>query len=595
MNRERTKNTKTTYTEKMKTNALRKLSCLAAAVLCTTGGWSQYFVRQQTRSYHFGSPVDIPVLLSANYGELRGAHFHSGIDVKTQGVIGKPVLAMADGYVARIAVSPSGFGKALYLNHPDGTTTVYGHLERFAEEIEDYIHEQQYARKSFSVDITLPADKFVFRQGDRIALSGNRGSSGGPHLHLDVRETASQRPLNILARDMIAVADTVPPKVKKLYFIGIDTVQGIPVHNIRRKLSVKRSAAGLWKLAGGDTVVVSQTGYFAVEAEEKKNGTANPMGIYTIDALMDGTQFFAMTVDGIPFDLTRYSYAATLYPESKTTRNGIYRLCSLPNNPLPIYNGTVRRGVLTLRDDEVHDIEIVLGDDCGNRSVLSFRIRRGLGPKTPVPEGIPVRWNEDYSVRHDGLSLSFSKRTLYESVLLHLKTEPAQSYSYSPLYEIHTADVPVQKSLSISIDASGVPQCLREKALLGIVDKDGRRSSAGGAWKEGRVTGTSRSFGTYYIAVDTVPPRIAPSFESGTDFTAKKTLSFKISDDFSGIASYSATIDGRWALFEYDPKTNTLTHYFDDGRWPEKGNHTLVLTVTDGKGNKNVCKTNYKR
>lgn len=579
----------------MKTNGLKKLCCLWAALWCTTGAWSQYFVREQTRQYRFGPPVNIPILLSANYGELRGAHFHSGIDIKTQGVIGKPVLAMADGYVARVAVSPSGFGKALYLNHPDGTTTVYGHLERFAEEIEDYIHELQYARQSFAVDVTPPSDKFVFRQGDRIALSGNRGSSGGPHLHLDVRETASQRPLNILARHMLSVADTVPPKAKVLYFVGIDTVQGIPVHSVRRKLSVRQSGPGRWKLAGGDTVVVSQTGYFAVEAEEKKSGTTNPMGIYTIDALMDGKQFFAMTVDAVPFDLTRYSYAAALYPESKGTRNGVYRLCSLPNNPLSVYNGTVRRGVLSLRDDEVHDIEIALGDDCGNRSVLSFRIRRGLGPKSPEPQGLPVRWNEDFSIRQDGLSLSFPKRTLYESILLSLKTKPAQRYSHSPLYEIHTADVPVQKSLTISIDAPDLPQHLRGKALLGIVGRDGHRSSAGGAWKDGRVTGTPRSFGTYYIAVDTVPPRIVPSFESGADFAAKKALTFKISDDFSGIASYSATIDGRWALFEYDPKTNTLTHVFDDTRWQRGGTHTLVLTVTDGKGNKSVCRTSYKR
>ena len=146
------------------------------------------------------SPVRFPMLLSANYGELRGNHFHSGIDIKTQGVIGKPIYAIADGTVARIAVSPSGFGKALYMDHPDGTTSVYGHLERFTDEIEDYIHEIQYARRSFAVDVTPPAGMFHYQRGEQIAVSGNRGSSGGPHLHLEVRETASQRPLNILAR-----------------------------------------------------------------------------------------------------------------------------------------------------------------------------------------------------------------------------------------------------------------------------------------------------------------------------------------------------------------------------------------------------------
>ena len=153
------------------------------------------------------------------------------------------------------------------------------------------------------------------------------------------------------------------------------------------------------------------------------------------------------------------------------------------------------------------------------------------------------------------------------------------------LYILHQALHPALK----------LPAELRSKALLATVGRDGGRSAAGGAWKEGRVTTETRSFGTYYIAVDTVAPRITPQFKSGDDFASRKTLSFKISDDFSGIGSYSATIDGKWALFEYDPKTATLTHYFDDGRWSRETTHVLVLTVADGKGNKTVFKGNYRR
>ena len=575
---------------------MKKWIVLSAAVCCAGALPAQYTPHPaMATEFGFVSPVAFSMLLSANYGELRGNHFHSGIDIKTQGVINKPIRAIADGTVVRIAVSPSGFGKALYINHPNGTTSVYGHLERFSDSIERYIHEIQYVRKSFAVDVKPPAGKFVFKQGEQIALSGNRGSSGGPHLHLEVRETDSQRPLNLLARGMLQVRDTIPPKPVVLYYIGVDTVQGVPVHTVRWKLSVRRDARGNYTLLDTAALRVARNGYFAVEAEEKKNGTDNPMGVYAFDVTYDGKPAFSMVVDRIGFDVGRYCYAAALYPQSRATRNGVYRLYKLPNNRLPVYRKTVRNGLLTLDDDGRHEVGIELTDDCGNASRLAFRVVRGLSAPQVVPDGIPVDWTKDFRHQQGGLSLSVPRGALYESILLDLSEKPKQRYAYSPLYAIHTPDVPLQGAVTVSIDASELPAELRSKALLATVGRDGGRSAAGGAWKEGRVTTETRSFGTYYIAVDTVAPRITPQFKSGDDFASRKTLSFKISDDFSGIGSYSAAIDGKWALFEYDPKTATLTHYFDDGRWSRETTHVLVLTVADGKGNKTVFRGNYRR
>ena len=380
-----------------------------------------------------------------------------------------------------------------------------------------------------------------------------------------------------------------------LYYIGVDTVQGVPVHTVRWKLSVRRDARGNYTLLDTAALRVARNGYFAVEAEEKKNGTDNPMGVYAFDVTYDGKPAFSMVVDRIGFDVGRYCYAAALYPQSRATRNGVYRLYKLPNNRLPVYRKTVRNGLLTLDDDGRHEVGIELTDDCGNASRLAFRVVRGLSAPQVVPDGIPVDWTKDFRHQQGGLSLSVPRGALYESILLDLSEKPKQRYAYSPLYAIHTPDVPLQGAVTVSIDASELPAELRSKALLATVGRDGGRSAAGGAWKEGRVTTETRSFGTYYIAVDTVAPRITPQFKSGDDFASRKTLSFKISDDFSGIGSYSATIDGKWALFEYDPKTATLTHYFDDGRWSRETTHVLVLTVADGKGNKTVFKGNYRR
>lgn len=578
----------------------RKLTlCWVAAMLCCSAGAAAAQYSQQAEplgpEVAVSSPVRFPLLLSANYGELRGNHFHSGIDIKTQGVIGKPIYAIADGTVARIAVSPSGFGKALYMDHPDGTTSVYGHLERFTDEIEDYIHEIQYARRSFAVDVTPPVGMFHYQRGEQIAVSGNRGSSGGPHLHLEVRETASQRPLNILARGILEVNDSIPPRPVVLYYIEIDTVQGVPVHTMRQKRTVRRDAAtGVYMIQDTSALRISRNGYFAVEAAEKKNGTANPMGIYTFDVLYDGVEAFSMEVDRVPFDVGRYCYAAALYPQSRKTRNGVYKLYRGPHNRLPLY-GRGSNGVLTLADRETHRVEVVMYDDCGNSSTLVVPVVWGLQPRKERPQGIPVKWSENFRYDEGGLSLTIPQKALFESILLDLSTKTRPSYAYSPLYVVHTADVPVYGSITVQIDASELPVHLRDKALVGSVSANGHRSSAGGAWKEGKVTTKTRSFGTFYIAVDTVAPRITPKFKDNDDFSSRRSMSVKISDDFSGVASYSATIDGEWALFEYDPKSATLTHYFDDTRWDRGVVHTLKLTVVDGKGNRTTETIRYKR
>ncbi|MDD3108825.1 MAG: M23 family metallopeptidase [Alistipes sp.] len=545
--------------------------------------------------FDFGSPVAFPVYLSANYGEMRGNHFHSGIDIKTQGVINKPIRAIADGEVVRIAVSPWGFGKALYLQHDNGTTSVYGHLERFDASIERYIHERQYAQKRFAVDVTPPAGMFVFKRGEQIALSGNRGSSGGPHLHLEVRETNTQRPLNLVARGMIAVKDTIAPRPLMLYYVSVDTVLGVPIHTVRQRYKVRTQGAGRYTVDGG-TLKVAPVGYFALEVEEKKNETSNPMGVYAIEERVDETLNFRMTLDRIGFDVGRYCYAAALYPQARHSRNGVYRLVKLPHNALPVYGRPALEGLLRVEDAESHTVEMLIADDCENRSVLRFTVQRGLEAPTSLPTtGLPVYWDQEFNYRDQGLTLSLPRRTLYESELLQIKVRDTLPGTYSPLYEVHDAEVPVFGAMKLGIEATAVPERLRSKALLATVGRDGSRSAAGGAWEGGWIQIETRSFGRYCVVVDTIAPRIVPQFKNGENYSSRKTISFTISDNFSGIDTYTGTIDGVWALFEYDPKRAMLTHYFDDARWPTGGTHRIELVVRDGKGNRSTFKGTYLR
>jgi len=186
----------------------------------------------------FISPVKIPLLLSANFGELRIDHFHSGIDIKTQGVTGQEIVSASFGYIYRIGVSPGGFGKALYIKHPSGYSTVYGHLDRFTPEIDEYVKERQYEKKSFLVTLYPPKEKFTVKQGDLIAYSGNSGSSGGPHLHYEIRRSENEKPVNPLVFDF-GIRDNIDPVIEKLFIYPVNIQTSINGQNSVRRIDVQ--------------------------------------------------------------------------------------------------------------------------------------------------------------------------------------------------------------------------------------------------------------------------------------------------------------------------------------------------------------------
>ncbi len=576
--------------------------------------------RWDLSNYGYEEPMKIPAYLSGNYGELRGSHFHSGIDIKTQQVVGKPIYAIADGYVSRVAVSPFGFGRALYVAHPNGTTSVYAHLERFAPELARYVYDYQYANTTFKVDLYFPASRFPVRKGELIAYSGNSGSSGGPHLHYEVRDEA-HRPMNLIAHGILSVEDTIPPRPIELHWVSIDTVRGVPVHRVDQTFELISTGEDQYTIVTQSTspsrelthaegmVQVAGSGYWAVEVAEHKNNTPNPMGPYRLSMRIDGNPHYELTIDRIPFNLTRYANAARL---GGSARNGVYRLFTLPNNPLPIYPAGQGSGEVRFTDFLPHKVAITLEDDCRNRSFLYFSVMRQPGARTTPPDstGRVVAWDEPLYVEEGGLVLSILPRTLYESTFLNLSELPALDGMYSPSYMIAPQKEVLQKYMTLSIAANDLPERLRSKALIGEFSSAGQPMALGGGWRSGetpgqattpenphpgRVEGRTRTFGTYFIAVDTIPPRLTARFEEGASLADREELVVTVTDDFSGVESYSATIDGKWALLEYDPKTNRLIHRFDNQRWPQGATRRLEVRATDAKGNQTTLRRSYRR
>ncbi len=558
---------------------------------------------------YYRSPMDIRLLPSANFAETRPGHLHAGVDIKTGGVEGKKLYSAADGYISRIGIAPWGYGRVLYIAHPNGTTTVYAHMQRFTPEVEKYVDSERYRRKIHNVDLYPDATRFPVKRGQLIGYSGNSGSSAGPHLHFEVRETASQRPVNVLARGYLDIEDDIPPRIVNLYYIETDTVGVVPVYSKPRLLGLKKIAPDNYILNGMETVEVGPRGYFVVEVTDRKNDSYNTMGVYGIEMTVDGEPTFSFKLDGFRFDQQRYVNSMMQYDMQTGQRNQFLRLARQGNNKLPVF-GDVRNGGLVMpEDNEVHPVVITVADDAGNLSELSFNIRKRSRESqfynANDVEGVQVDCGKSFVWSQPGIEVTIPADALYESIFYRQsRTDSLPDTAggnvrniprYSPVYNIHDKNVPIHSSITLSIEPdSDLPESLKSRLCMASVSDNGQMlTSAGGKYADGLVTASLRNFGRFCIVADTVPPVIKPSFAKGADLRNAKSVYFIITDNFSGVASYSATIDGNWIAFEQG-KGGRITHRFDPARIGYNGGrHELEITVTDGAGNSKTMKTEF--
>lgn len=413
-------------------------------------------------------------LYSANFGEMRPGHFHGGIDIKTDGGEGKPLVAVADGYVSRVSVSPSGYGRAIYLTLGNGTTAVYGHLQRFRGDIEKHVRDERFRRRANSIDLWFGPGAWPVAQGDTIGFSGNSGSSLGPHLHFELRDTPTQRLYNVVREGVVRPDDDLPPRIMRIHYIEVDSVQGVPVHGRPESYSVVREAEGRYRLTREEPVGTGRKGYFVLEASDRRNGVHNTFGLWRA----------SMSVDG---DLT-----------------------------------------------------------------------------ARIPAG-----------------------AVYEPIFCHPEQRQAPASDstaavLSPAYRILDAETPLRRPMTVSVHAF-VPDDMQSRTVLATRTAKGRIACIGGRYADGAVTATTRTTGDIFVAADTIPPRIRPLFSEGADLGGARSIRFRVSDNFSGIASCTLLIDGRWAPCDRFPMQGTLVHAFD--RPAAKKRRSVQLSVTDGCGN----------
>lgn len=544
----------------------------------------------------FHPPLKIPMYLSGNFGEIRSDHFHSGIDIKTQGTIGHQVFSVESGHVSRIKVQANGYGKSIYVNHPNGTTSVYGHLDHYRDDIAKYVERMQYSRQSHMVDLYLSPDTFPLEKGEFIAYSGNTGGSSGPHLHFEIRNSSNQHPTNVLKYNF-NIKDQTPPRFlsMNLYPLQEDAhVNG----EFEKVTSTLVKDQGIYTVPWGTKIDAAGSLGISVEVFDYLNGSSNRCGIYTLEMYVDEKLSYKHTMDEFAFSETRYINAHTDYQLRVTTGAKAHRLHRLPNNRLRIYDRAAGMDALVVDEQRKYQLRIVATDVAGNSSELRFVIQGDTLAIAPASKEDSYVKTMDYKqvnrYSNDQLSLEIPANALYQNIDFSFSSAPPSHGSLTSFYQIANREIPVHKAYTLSVKCPPIDASLHNKILLISQNEQNEVESAGGKYVNGELVASLRNFGSFALALDTIAPQII--LKNGIPVSkqsGKEVILFTILDDLSGIERYDGFIDNHWALFEYDPKNDLLYYTLDEERINRGSEHELELYVSDAKGNVNLFHTTF--
>lgn len=555
---------------------------------------------------YFIAPMKIPMSLSATFGEIRSNHFHGGLDLRVGGEVGEPVYAAAEGYVSRVKVSPWGGGKHIYLTHPNGLRTVYMHLDGYAGELAKFVHDYQYSHRLFAFDVDLPQDSIKVKKGQLIGYAGNTGSSGGPHLHYEIRFADNDQPINPLYFG-IEYSDPLPPTIAnvKLYPAGKSTlIDGVSKEWIQTS---SRKVGKRYMAVTADSVTVSGRFYVGIYAYDKMDKDSRKNGVERIEIYVDGGLWAIYSVPSYIYEETRAINAQIDYQQYQKNKEYYVITRQLPGIRYPKVTVARDSGYICFHDNALHKMEFRVYDYKGNvakqtlkvRSVYdeavgsrqSGTIRTGDngGQGSPANPKFAIRYSKSKVLDTAGFRLTMKPHTLYADDELVFRILQRKAGFYGNVYTIYPRNYNYPPNNAYTIELP-MPRGVKvDRSKLLICSVAGKKSSAVETRIEnGALKADVKYFGSFTVFVDTVPPVVTPSnFKDGATIT-KKELRLKITDDFSGIATYNCFISGRWVLAEYDPKVAALVI---DSKLLRKGQNTLAVKVTDAVGN--LTETKY--
>ncbi len=537
---------------------------------------------------YFQWPIKAAVGLAANFGELRPNHYHMGLDARSDQAENKDIFAAADGYVAKVKVEPWGFGQAIYVNHPNGMTTLYAHLNSFYPELEAYVKAKQYELKSWKVFIDIPANLFPVQKGKVIAKSGNTGGSMGPHLHFEVRDTKTDKVLNPLLMGF-PVTDNIAPDIIRLavYDRCKSTYEQTP------KIIALKKIGKTYVPVSGKIMVNTEKVSFAITAYDRYTGSTNQNGIYQAEMFVDGRAVSGFQLDSISYDETRYLNANVDYKTRSAGGSWLQHLSRLPGYPPGVYVTDSSHGVVTLQKSVPKKITIKVSDTYDNFSTLEFEVQmdRIIETNSNVVTNKVKDFHPGFvNVFENGrVKFYLPETALYDSFSFRYAEIPKATGGY--LYQLHNSSVPLQNYIKINIKENFMP-ALQNKIVM-------KRSA--GAKKDfssvelidGWYSASFREFGQFELLVDTAAPVVTPiGFSNGINAAALSRITFTVKDNSEDLQSFNAYLDGNWLRFSHD-KDRYYVYRFDEKC--SKGNHVLKIEATDLAGNITEKTYNFTR